>query len=435
MFASETSGFVHVVSVNASRAADSVGVVDLTPQPCDNQAYQLHGAELYVTHNCDTVDSLGIAAVDLATGHRRTIVAGQNHTIADAEAGLLFLKAGTVYIDTTITNSTTLRLIPADGSATRALTPSPIGAGFDASAFVKPQLIQFTSGEFLIHAQLFTPPSSRALPLGTKGPAVIFTHGGCQRQMYAAFHYSGCYAALYTQNQHLASLGFTVLSINYRGGPGYGVNFRTANATGWEGAAEYQDVLAGARWLGAQPNVDAARIGIYGLSYGGLNAMQALTRNSDVFAAGVANAPVFNWITQKRFDGDSQPFELALPRAPGFRTLPTGPRSDLASPRWLAITQKNMELAWQSSPAGHLDQLRSPLLVIQGDSDANVDFAETVGIVNGLRARGFPESDLEMMMVPDERHGLARFANQLEAARRTTDFFVRRLRPHVRVHA
>lgn len=161
--------------------------------------------------------------------------------------------------------------------------------------------------------------------------------------------------------------------------------------------------------------------------------MQALTRNSDVFAAGVANAPVFNWITQTRYNGDSQPFELALPRAAGFRTLPRGPRPDLAGPSWASITQRNMQLAWESSPAGHLDQLRSPLLVIQGDSDANVDFAETVGIVSGLRARGFPESNLEMMMVPDERHGLARFANQLQAAQRTADFFVRRLRPEVHV--
>ena len=245
LFASETSGWVHVIKVNASsheEANASASVVDLTPQPCDNQAYQLHDGELYVTHNCDVTDSLGIAAINLATRHRRTIFAGQNHTIADAEAGLLFLKAGTVYIDTTITNSTTLRLIPADGSPTRALTPATDGDGFDASSFVKPQLVEFASGEFSIHGQLLTPPRPGSHS-SSKGPAIIFTHGGCQRQMYAAFHYSGCYAALYTQNQHLASLGFTVLSINYRGGPGYGVKFRAANATGWEGAAEYQDVV------------------------------------------------------------------------------------------------------------------------------------------------------------------------------------------------
>ena len=208
-------------------------------------------------------------------------------------------------------------------------------------------------------------------------------------QMCAAFHYALVYGLLHAQNQHLASQGFTVLSVNYRGGPGYGVKFRAANTSGWQGASEYQDVLAGATWLQGQPTVDPDRVGIYGLSYGGLNAMQGLTRNSDVFAAGVANAPVFNWVTQSRFERDAAPFEAARRRNGGFRTLPVGPRSDLAGPRWLAQSQANLELAWESSPAGHLDKLASPLLVIQGDSDANVDFQETAGIVAGLRARGF----------------------------------------------
>ena len=169
---------------------------------------------------------------------------------------------------------------------------------------------------------------------------------------------------LYAQNQFFASRGYVVLSINYRGGPGYGVEFRAANGTGWQGAAEYQDVLAGGKWLGSLPNVDSSRIGIYGLSYGGLNVMQALTRNSDVFSAGVANAPVFNWVSQKRFDGDSDPFELALQQVPAsFRTLPVGPRSDLAGASWLQHSQTNLALAWESSPAGHLDNLTSPLLV------------------------------------------------------------------------
>ena len=121
---------------------------------------------------------------------------------------------------------------------------------------------------------------------------MIFTHGGSERQMYAAMHYAGDYASLYTQNQFLVSRGFVVLSVNYRGGVGYGVKFRAANSTGWEGAAEYQDVLAAGHYLQNLPNVDAKHVGAYGLSYGGLNTMQALSRNSEVFAAGVANAPV-----------------------------------------------------------------------------------------------------------------------------------------------
>ena len=57
-----------------------------------------------------------------------------------------------------------------------------------------------------------------------------------------------------------------VLSINYRGGPGYGVDFRAANGSGWQGATEYGDVLAGAKHLQARPEVDPTKIGIHGLS-------------------------------------------------------------------------------------------------------------------------------------------------------------------------
>lgn len=184
-------------------------------------------------------------------------------------------------------------------------------------------------------------------------------------------------------------------------------------------------MLAGARWLASAASglrVDPERIGIHGLSYGGLNTMQALTRNSDVFAAGVANAPVFNWLSQKRFDVDSSALEFAHQHIPpAFRALPVGPRSDLAGPRWLDTVLANQLLAWDSSPAAHLHQLRSPLLVIQGDADANVDFQESAGIVAGLRARGLG-SLVESMVVPDERHGFARWAAILPAAQRTAAF-------------
>ena len=428
LFGCETSGFVHVAQVDT--AAPAAAPVDLTPQLCDNQAYSLFDGVLYVTHNCDIADSLGIAKVDVASKKRTSLVAGVNNTVSGmthAGGHLILLRNGKMlYVSTTATASTTLMLYDPKTSTSTAVSPPP-PLPFSSSAFVTPQLVTYKSPDGVtVHAQLFKPARPKPSKGGaTGGPAVIFTHGGCQRQMYAAFHYGGDYALLYAQNQYLVSLGYVVLSINYRGGPGYGVKFRAANRSGWEGATEYQDVLAGGVWLGKQASVDPKRIGIYGLSYGGLNTMQAMTRNSDVFAAGVANAPVFNWLSEERFDGNSQSMELALQTPPGFRTLNIGPRTDLATDKWAKISQANVELALESSPAGHLDKLSSPLLVIQGDSDANVDFAETVGIVGGLRARGF--ADLETLVFPDERHGLVRFVNEVRAANATIEFFERRL--------
>ena len=89
-----------------------------------------------------------------------------------------------------------------------------------------------------------------------------------------------------------------------------------------------------------------------------------------------------------------------------LRPIRSRPAGFLVSPAWLGHTQANQQLAWESSPAAHLDGITSPLLLIQGDSDANVDFAETVGVVRSLRARGFDK--LETLMVPDDTHGFSK---------------------------
>ena len=131
-----------------------------------------------------------------------------------------------------------------------------------------------------------------------------------------------------------------------------------------------------------------------------------------------------------RYEGypRSAPFDLEPPTGFGFRSNPMGPGSDLAGPEWAGLAQKNQQLAWDSSPAGHILSLTSPLLVIQGDSDANVVFQQTVGIVRALRRQGLEsQGKLETLVVPDERHGFRRYVNQMLAANATMSFFARRL--------
>jgi len=242
------------------------------------------------------------------------------------------------------------------------------------------------------------------------------------RQMYNAFHYCIDYAQLYSQNQYLAMKGFVVLSINYRMGVGYGKLFRDCDSCGSSGAAEYLDVLGGNRWLSSQKFVDPKRIGIYGLSYGGLNALQALSRNSDVFAAGVANAPVFNWLSQGRFDREI--FFDYNPQMSGL-ALPVGPEPNMANPQWPTNVNDNVLLAWKSSPAAHIASFYSPVLIIHGDSDRSVAVQESIGLIRSLRARGGTE--IQTMMFPNERHGLALYSNELIAAEATFQFLARHL--------
>ena len=96
-------------------------------------------------------------------------------------------------------------------------------------------------------------------------------------------------------NQYLASKGYTVLSVNYRLGIMYGRKFREPAKSVWRGASEYQDVIAGAKFLQTLDNVDPQRIGLWGGSYGGFLTAMGLARNSDIFKAGVDFHGVHDW--------------------------------------------------------------------------------------------------------------------------------------------
>jgi len=232
--------------------------------------------------------------------------------------------------------------------------------GFPVDAHVEPQLIitHPADNAFEIHNQLFLPKNIKP---GEKRPAMIFVHGGPVRQMLLGYHYRYVYHQFYAVNEWLAAHGYVVLSVNYRSGVGYGRSFRQAPNTEARGNSEYQDVVAGARYLQSRPDVDPKRIGIYGLSYGGLLTAQALARNSDIFAAGVDYAGVHLY-------GSS---------------LDSG------------------ELSYQSSAISQIDNWKSPVLLIQGDDDRNVNFAQTVGLVQLLRQRNVY---YELVVFPDDVH-------------------------------
>src|SRR5207344_3291105 len=163
-----------------------------------------------------------------------------------------------------------------------------IPADYPTAQLVTPKKVVFKAPDGLeIHGQLFDNTSNTSLARGGKKPAIIYVHGGPPRQMLLGWNYSDYYTNAYASNQYLASRGFVVLSVNYRLGIGYGRDFQRATKAGAQGASEYLDVQAGARYLRSLPNIDAARVGIYGGSYGGFLTAMALARNSDLFAAGV----------------------------------------------------------------------------------------------------------------------------------------------------
>ena len=261
---------------------------------------------------------------------------------------------------------------------------TPLGAVPAASGFVAPEPVAFRAADGVeIRGQLFRARG------GGRRPAVIFVHGGPRRQMLLGFHPSGYYSKAYVMNQHLAALGYHVLAVNYRGGTGYGRDFREAAETGREGASEYRDILAAGRWLAAQDEVDPARIGIWGGSWGGYLAALALARDSDLFAAGVDLHGVHSLL----------------------RPVP-----NTLSP---AAQEQARQLQWDSSPLGAIDRWRSPVLLIHGDDDRNVDFSQSLLLARELAARSIPYREL---VFPNERHSFFRHDSWLRSLRATEEF-------------
>jgi dipeptidyl aminopeptidase/acylaminoacyl peptidase len=290
-------------------------------------------------------------------------------------------------------------VVPTSGGNLRLLGEDRIPADYPAAALVVPNKVVFRAPDgTVIHGQLF-----RRADLKGKHPGVVFVHGGPPRQMLLGWHYMDYYSNAYAVNQYLASRGYVVLSVNYRLGIGYGHDFHHPPNAGASGASEYQDVLAGGRYLAGLPDVDPRRVGIWGGSYGGFLTAMALSHNSDVFATGVDLHGVHDWASQSR--GRFSP--------PAWRYE----QGDLDSAR---------AVAWRSSPVSAIGTWKSPVLLIQGDDDRNVYFSETVDLARRLDAAGVTH---EVLVIPDEIHGFLRHQSWVTADSATVAWFGKQLKP------
>lgn len=276
------------------------------------------------------------------------------------------------------------------GDSREMIAASALSADYPSAQLVVPKQIIFKSPDGMeIHAQLF-------VPRGTlhSAPALIFTHGGPYRQMMLGFHPMDAYNFMYAANQYLASRGYVVLSVNYRLSIHYGRAFREPAHAGPLGASEYQDVLAGAKYLQSLPYVDPQKIGLWGGSYGGYLTAMGLARNSDIFKSGVDYAGVHDW-------------------SAFFGGRGAGSGSD---------AMRNT--AYESSPVAAIDKWKSPVLLIQADDDRNVQFAQTVNLVHLLRQH---HVTYEQIVLPDEVHDSLLWRTWVRVFEATGDFFDRTL--------
>ena len=269
-----------------------------------------------------------------------------------------------------------------------------------------PTLVSFLTADGTpLQAQLFRAPNAPA-----QQPAIVFVHGGPSRQMLLGWHYLDFYSDAYAVNQFLALHGFTVLSVNYRLGIGYGYKFQNPAHAGAAGASEYADIVAAGHFLQHTAGVDPTRIGIYGLSYGGYLTGLALARNSDLFRAGVDIAGIYNWLPEMAKEG-------ALPEHQ-YESL--GLTDPATQPDW----PQALRTAFAASPAADITTWRSPVLLIQGDDDRNVLFRQTVELAFRLNAQHTP---VETLIFPNEIHTPLLWSDDLRLNQATVDFLARHL--------
>jgi dipeptidyl aminopeptidase/acylaminoacyl peptidase len=292
-------------------------------------------------------------------------------------------------------------VVPFAGGSARRVAADRVPSEFPSAQLVTPEQAIFKSSDGLeVHGQLFKTAGGPA-----KRPALIYVHGGPPRQMLLGWHYMGYYANDYATNQYLASRGFIVLSVNYRLGIGYGYAFHQPENAGARGASEYLDVVAGAKYLQGRSDVDTTRIGIWGGSYGGYLTALALGRNSDIFAAGVDIHGVHNWDRQRR-------------AAPNVAAALAGDGISLDD------LQRAARLVYESSPISAVKTWKSPVLLIHGDDDRNVEFHQTVDLKQRLLAQGVA---VEELVIPDDIHDFLLWRSWRTVAGAVSSYLEKRL--------
>jgi dipeptidyl aminopeptidase/acylaminoacyl peptidase len=346
------------------------------------------GTALYVSSNQDDIDRRHLWKVSIDTGKSTLLTAGKGiewSPAALSNGALAFLRASA-----TAPARPAVRLVSGE---IRDLVDIP--AEFPENALVEPKAIHFAATDGLeIPGQLFVPKNLKA---GEKHPAVVFFHGGSRRQMLLGWNPMYYYHNAYAFNQYLVSRGYIVLSVNYRSGTGYGMEFREALDYGASGASEYRDVAGAGLYLRNLEGVDARRIGLWGGSYGGYLTALGLARASNLFAAGVDLHGVHNWVRDIQDTSSYARF----------------------------LVDEYQRKAWESSPMSTLDGWRSPVLLIHGDDDRSVIFNQTVQLVEELKKRNV---EYEQLIFPDEVHDFLLKSNWLRALNAASDFFDRRLK-------
>jgi dipeptidyl-peptidase 4 len=240
-----------------------------------------------------------------------------------------------------------------------------------------------TENNIMLNGYMIRPPD---FSTANKYPVLMFCYGGPGKQTvtneYDPFDFFWF--------QMLAQQGYIIVSVDNRGTPGRGADFKKANYLQL-GKLETIDQINAAKHLASLPYVDGERIGMFGWSYGGYLTALCLTKGSGIFKMGIAVAPVTNW----RF----------------YDTIYTE--------RFLRTPQENPEGYDDNSPINFVDQIQGKFLLVHGMADDNVHLQNSVLFTQQLIRKN---KQFEMLYYPDRNHGIYGAGARLHLYTKMTEF-------------
>jgi dipeptidyl aminopeptidase/acylaminoacyl peptidase len=276
----------------------------------------------------------------------------------------------------------------ASGDARVALTTT---FGVPADELVEPELIRIPAADGDIPCFVYRPRGARG-PV----PAVLYPHGGPEGQSRPAFS---------AHLTHLAALvhnGIALVVPNIHGSTGYGRAWQVAIHKDW-GGIDLRDLRAVSEWMTKQADFDQKRLAVYGGSYGGFATLMCVTRIPDLWRCAVDVFGVANLITM---------LENAQPNWRRFLA------------RWIGDAERDRDKLVERSPITHIENVRCPMLILQGENDPRVPQEESDQVVGRLRALG---RRVEYVVYPGEGHGFTKRANAEDAYSRIVKFLTREL--------
>ncbi|MFN8527789.1 MAG: prolyl oligopeptidase family serine peptidase [Anaerolineae bacterium] len=271
-----------------------------------------------------------------------------------------------------------------DTGVLTALGQSMIG-GIDPADMIVPEAISFpTFDGRQIPAWLYRPKGDGPFPV------ILSIHGGPDAQERPRYLYNGFY-------QYMLDRGFGILAPNIRGSTGYGKTYQTLIYRDW-GGAELKDIEHAAKYLHTLDWVDQNRIAVFGGSFGGFATLSAMTRLPQYWALGVDIVGPSNLLT----------FVTSVP--PHWRSMMEA---------WVGDAEKDHDLLTERSPITYVNQIKAPLLVIQGAKDPRVVQAESDQMVEKIRANG---GDVRYYVDEQEGHGTTRRENAIKWYRMIAEY-------------